>query len=60
MHSLYFESHTNACYIAAFGMTGFMKQLESTLSGHFSRQVLCSNEMQAESEKWRLYLHLER
>ena len=60
MPSANFENYTNACFIAAFGMAGFMKQLESTLSGHFSRQVRRSGEMQVERGSWRPYLHLEQ
>jgi hypothetical protein len=37
-----------------------MKQLESTLTAHFSRQVRRSDEIQVERGNWRPYLHLER
>jgi hypothetical protein len=59
MPSANFENYTNACFIAAFGMAGFMKQLETTLSGHIPRQVRRSDEMQVERESWRPYLYLE-
>lgn len=59
MSSANFENYTNACFIDAFGMAGFMKQLESTLCGHIPRQVRRSGEMQVERGSWRPYLHLE-
>jgi hypothetical protein len=59
MPSANFETYTNACYIAAFGMTGFMKQLETTLYEHIPRQVRRSEEMQVERGSWRPYLHFE-
>ena len=55
-----FETYTNACYVAAFGMAGFMNQLESTLSSHISKYVRRSGEMQVERGSWRPYLHLEQ
>lgn len=59
MPSANFETYTDACYVAAFGMAGFMKQLESTLSRHIPRQVRRSGEMLVERGSWRPYLHLE-
>ncbi|WP_262966752.1 hypothetical protein [Methylobacter psychrophilus] len=60
MPSANFETYTNACYVAAFGMAGFMNQLETTLSGHISSHVRRSGEMQVERGSWRPYLHLEQ
>ena len=60
MPSANFGDYGDSCCIAAFGMTGFMKQLETTLSGHFSRQVRRSDEMLVERGSWRPYLHLEQ
>ena len=59
MPSANFENYTNACFIATFGMAGFMKQLETTLCKHIPRQVRRSGEMQVERGSWRPYLHLE-
>lgn len=59
MPSANFETYTNACYVAAFGMTGFMKQLETTLCVHISKQIRRSDETQVERGSWRPYLHLE-
>lgn len=53
------ETYTNACYVAAFGMAGFMTQLTSTLCRHIPRQVRRSGEMQVERGNWRPYLHLD-
>ncbi|MGZ8945235.1 MAG: hypothetical protein ACXW1W_07375 [Methylococcaceae bacterium] len=59
MPSANFETYTNACYVAAFGMAGFMKQLETTLCVHISKHIQRSGEMQVERGSWKPYLHLE-
>ncbi|MFZ4534930.1 hypothetical protein [Propionivibrio sp.] len=55
-----FENFTNTCFITAFGMAGFIDQLEINLCAYFSRQVRRSDEMQIEQGNWRPYLHLEQ
>ena len=59
MNSTNFGSYSQVCGITAFGMAGFMKQLETTLCRHFSRQVRYSNYTLVTREHWRPYLHLE-
>ena len=54
-----FEDFTNACFITAFGMPGFMRYLEVKLCENFPRQVRGSDEMMFERGTWRPYLHLE-
>lgn len=59
MSSANFENYSSAFFIAAFGLAGFVKQLETTLCGHIPRQIRRSGEMQVERGNWRPYLHLE-
>lgn len=54
-----FGDYAQVCCIAAFGMAGFMKQLETTLLGGFWKQVRRSDEIQVRTGSWRPYLHLE-
>ena len=59
MPSANFGEYTNSCVIAAFGLGGFINQLETTLSDHFPRQVRRAEDMQVVSGSWRPYLNLE-
>lgn len=60
MISAEFGGYDQVCCITAFGMTGFIKQLEYTLSSQLSYgNVRRMGDAQVSYGHWRPYLHLE-